>query len=196
MSILPVAQSFNSFIRHADVVKMSNFTLLTSLLSNDPKNGTFKSPLFYIFKAYSNNCLGTSIDTYVACDTFNTAQYKGIPYLDVTTTYSKETHTIFINVVNRYKDQAITTDIINTSGEFAGKAEASLVTTKDLQEAFTFDKQREYIPVKADIETKIKMLTYTFSPHSVDARLITPFLISCSMALAAAGYSSGAIARL
>ena len=31
MSVLPVAQSFNSFIRHADVVKMTNFTLLTSL---------------------------------------------------------------------------------------------------------------------------------------------------------------------
>jgi alpha-N-arabinofuranosidase len=34
-----VAQSFNSFIRHADVVKMGNFTMLTSLLASDPKKG-------------------------------------------------------------------------------------------------------------------------------------------------------------
>ena len=68
MSILPVAQSFNSFIRHADVVKMGNFTMLTSLLSSDPKKGTFKSPVFYTFKLFSNNCRGTSADTYVACD--------------------------------------------------------------------------------------------------------------------------------
>jgi alpha-N-arabinofuranosidase len=166
MSVLPVAQSFNSFIRHADVVKMGNFTMLTSLLSGDPKNGSFKSPLFYIFKAYSNNCLGTSIDTYVDCDTFNTEKYKGIPYLDVSTTYSNETHTVFINVVNRHKDKAITTDIINTSADFTGKAEVSLIAAKDLQEAFTFEKQHEYVPVKTDVETKNNKFTYSFPPHS------------------------------
>ena len=64
--------------------------MLTSLLSSDPKKGTFKSPVFYTFKLFSKNCRGTSADTYVACDTFNTEQYKGIPYLDVTTVYSKQ----------------------------------------------------------------------------------------------------------
>jgi len=166
MSVLPVAQSFNSFIRHADIVKMSNFTTLTSLLSSDPKKGTYKSPLFYIFKAYSNNCLGTAIDTYVACDTFNTEKYKGISYLDVSSTYSKEFNTVFINVVNRHRDKAITADIVTTSGEFTGKAEASLISAKDLQEAFSFDKQNEYIPVKNEVETKSSMLLYTFPPHS------------------------------
>ncbi|GAB2808218.1 alpha-L-arabinofuranosidase C-terminal domain-containing protein [Ferruginibacter profundus] len=166
MSVLPVAQSFNSFIRHADVVKMGNFTMLTSLLSGDPKKGTFKSPLFYIFKAYSNNCLGTSVDTYVACDTFNTEKYKGIPYLDVTSTYSKETNTVFINVVNRHKDKAITSEIANTSGDFTGKAEASLITGKDLQEGFVFDKQNEYVPVVTTIDVKNNKLTCTFPPHS------------------------------
>ena len=53
LNVLPVAQSLNSFIRHADVVKMGNFTMMTSLLSNDPQKGTFKSPLFYTFKLSS-----------------------------------------------------------------------------------------------------------------------------------------------
>ena len=56
MNVLPVAQCFNSFIRHADVVKMANFTAFSGLLSADPKNGTYKSPLFYTFKLFSNNC--------------------------------------------------------------------------------------------------------------------------------------------
>lgn len=166
MSILPVAQSFNSFIRHADVVKMGNFTMLTSLLSSDPKKGTFKSPLFYIFKAYSNNCLGTAVDTYVACDTFNTAKYKGMAFLDVTTTYSKEANTVFINVVNRHKDKAISADISNTSGMFIGKATASLIAGSNLQEGFVFEKQDQYIPVKTEVETKASQFTYTFPPHS------------------------------
>lgn len=167
LNILPVAQSFNSFIRHADVVKMGNFTAMTSLLSTDPKKGTFKSPLFYTFKLFSNNCLGKSVDTYVQCDTFNTEKYAGIPYLDVTTTYSKETNTVYINVVNRHKDKAITADIINTSSSaFTGKAEASVLNAADLNEAFSFDKQDQYVPVKKEADTKNNVFTYTFPPHS------------------------------
>ncbi|MEP6746965.1 MAG: alpha-L-arabinofuranosidase C-terminal domain-containing protein [Bacteroidota bacterium] len=166
MSILPVAQSFNSFIRHADVVKMSNFTALTSLLSDDPKKGTFKTPLFYIFKAYSNNCRGVSIDSYVACDTFNTEKYKGIPYLDVSAVYVAESKSVVVNVVNRHKDKAITADITNAAGGFTGKAEASLINAKELQEGFTFDKQDQYMPVKSEADTKNNQLTYTFPPHS------------------------------
>lgn len=173
MSVLPVAQSFNSFIRHADVVKMSNFTMLTSLLSTDPKKGTYKSPLFYIFKAYSVNCRGESIDTYVSCDTFNTEKYKGVPFLDVSACYSKETNTVFINVVNRHKDKPLTTDIISSSGSFSGKAEASIISMTDMQEPFSYDKQNEYIPAKKEVDASSGKFSYTFLPHSFTQIKIT-----------------------
>jgi len=166
MNVLPVAQSLNSFIRHADVVKMANFTTMTSLLASDPKQGTFKSPLFYTFKLFSNNCIGTSVDTYVACDTFNTEKYKGIPYLDVTTVYSKETNTVFVNVVNRSQDKAITANIINNSGVFSGKAEASMINSDDLKAAFEYDKQSQYKPVIKEANSSGNKLAYTFPPHS------------------------------
>ena len=166
MNILPVAQSFNSFIRHADVVKMGNFTMLTSLLSNDPQKGTFKSPLFHLFKAYSTNCLGTSVDTYVSCDTFNTEKNKGIPYLDVTATYSKENNTVFINVVNRHKDKTISADISSTSGDFTGKAITSLINVDKLNDPFSFDEQSQYVPVSKTIETKKNKVNCSFPPHS------------------------------
>ena len=141
-SVLPIAQCLNSFIRHADVVKMSNFTMMTSLLSSDREKGSFKSPLFYTFKLFSNNCLGNSIDTYVECDTFNTEKYKGIPYLDVTSVYNEEINTVYINVINRDKDKAISTEIINNSGKFSGKAEVSLVDSDSLDAPFTFDRSK------------------------------------------------------
>jgi alpha-L-arabinofuranosidase len=166
LNVLPVAQSLNSFIRHADIVRMTNFTAMTSLLSSDPKKGTYKSPLFYTFKLFSNNCLGNSVDTYVACDTFNTEKAKGIPYLDVSTVYSKETNTVFINVVNRNKDKAITADVTSTSGDFTGKAVASLISADKLNDPFTFDQQAQYLPVTKEIETKNNRVTCTFPPHS------------------------------
>jgi len=166
MNVLPIAQCLNSFIRHADVVKMANFTMLTSLLSSDPKKGTFKSPVFYTFKLFSNNCLGNSVDTYVACDTFNTELYKGIPYLDVTTSYSKETNTAYINVVNRQQDKSITADIINNSGDFSGKAEVSLINSDDLKAPFSIDKQAQYKPVTKEAKVTGNKLSFTFPAHS------------------------------
>jgi alpha-L-arabinofuranosidase len=165
-SVLPIAQSLNSFVRHADVVKMANFTMLTSLLSSDPKKGTYKSPLFYTFKLFSNNCLGSTIDTHILCDTFNTELYKGIPYLDVTSVYSKETGFVYINVINRHKDKSISADIINSSGNFKGNAEASIIKAESLDEAFSIDKQAQYIPVVKEIATENNKMTCTFPPHS------------------------------
>jgi alpha-N-arabinofuranosidase len=166
LSVLPIAQCFNSFIRHADIVKMANFTMLTSLLGSDKGKGTFKTPLFYIFKSFSNNCRGASVDTYVQCDTFNTPLFTGVPYLDVTTVYSKETNTVVINVVNRHKDKAISADIISQYGDFDGKAEVSLMSANDLNEAFTFDKQDEYKPSVKQIKTEKNKTVCLFPAHS------------------------------
>jgi len=166
LSTLAVAMYFNSFLRNADVVKMANFTLMTSLLQNDREKGSFKTPLFNTFKLFSNNCRGNSVDSYVECDTFNTKKYKGIPYLDVTTVHSKETNTVFINVVNRHKEQTIKTDIVNISGKFDGKAVAKLITGKSLNEPFTFDKQDQYIPVTNEINSDGNKISYSFPPHS------------------------------
>ena len=166
LSVLPIAECLNSFIRHADVVKMANFTMFTGLLASDRDKGTFKAPLFETFKLFSTNCRGNSIDTYVECDTFNTAKYKGIPYLDVTSVYSKETKTVYINVVNRNKDKAITAEISNSAGPFSGKAEVKVLTASSLEEPFAFDKQEQYKPVTKEIKTDGDRLSYSFPPHS------------------------------
>ncbi len=166
MGVLPIAECLNSFIRHADVVKMGNFTMATSLLSSDPKNGTFKSPLFYTFKLFSNNCLGTSVDTYVACDTFNTPIYKGINYLDATTVYSKENNAVFINVINRSERKSITADIISNAVDFSGKVVASVINSDDINALFSFDKQAQYMSVTKDVNLKGNKLSFTFPPHS------------------------------
>jgi alpha-N-arabinofuranosidase len=173
MAVLPIAQCLNSFIRHADVVKMANFTLLTSLLSNDPKNGTFKSPVFHTFKMFSNNCLGSSVDTYVACDTFGTEKYRGIPYLDVTAVYARANGTVYINVINRHQSMAIATDITAVSGDFSGKPEAAVINSDDLKAAFSYDKRSQYEPVTAPVKLNGNKLQYAFPPHSVTQIKVT-----------------------
>lgn len=166
LNVLPIAQSLNSFIRHADVVKMANFTMMTSLLSSDPKKGTYKSPLYYTFKLFSNNCRGESIDPYVACDTFSAGKYAGIPYLDVSTVYSKDNGSVVINVVNRHKDKAIQTEIIDQSGNFSGKPVISEISSADLSKAFSYENQNQYAPASKEASVRGNKIVYSFPPHS------------------------------
>jgi alpha-L-arabinofuranosidase len=166
LSVLPIAQCLNSFVRHADVVKMTNFTMMTSLLGSDKDRSTYKTPLFYLFKSFSNNCLGSAVDTYVACDTFNTEKYKGIPFLDVTTVYNNETNIVYINVVNRHKDKSIAADIQSISGEYTGKAEVCIINCSSLTENFSIDKQELYKPEVKEIKTEKNKISYSFAAHS------------------------------
>jgi alpha-N-arabinofuranosidase len=167
LSNLVVAQFFNAFIRHADMVKMANYTLLTSLLGRDLEGRTFRTPLFYTFKMFSTICHGMSLDVHVECDTFNTSgYYQGIPYLDVSAVYSEEMHLVIVNVVNRHRDEYIETEIISIAGGFKGKAKVKEIYSEDLQERYTYEKRGEYIPVPQEIPTRNTEFTHLFRPHS------------------------------
>ncbi len=82
------------------------------------------------------------------------------------TVYSKETNTTYINVINRHKDKAITTNIVSNSAEFTGKAEATLVAGNALNETFTYDKQNQYVPVTKEFKAEKNKFTYSFPAHS------------------------------
>jgi len=167
LATLATAQYFNSFIRHADVVKMANFTLFTSLLGRDREKGTFKTPLFHTFKLFSNNCLGMSLDVFVDCETFDTGDfYKNIPYLDVSSVYSNQTNSLMINVVNRHKDEDISTEIINSSGTFSANASVSEINSDDIRAVYTFNKQEQYIPAFKELAVKGNKFIYSFPAHS------------------------------
>jgi len=166
-AVLPVAQCLNSFIRHADVVKMANYTLMTSLIQTDPVKGSFKTPLFYAFKLFSNNCRGRSVDAFVACDTFNTERFNGIPYLDVTAVYSDESGTAYINVINRHQESAISTAVKLISGMTTGKAQITNINADNLDEPFVYDQESSYKPLIAEVDIRQGVISYNFPPHSI-----------------------------
>lgn len=168
LSTLALAQYFNAFLRHADLIKMANFTLLTSILGRDPQTGqTYKSPLFYAFKLYSTRCRGESLATLVDCGTFAAGPYPRIPDLDVSSVYNPATRQIVINVVNRSRDQAITADIRNAAGAFAGPATASLITSPDTDNRpYSWAARDTYAPIVKTIPVNGPGLVFEFPAHS------------------------------
>ena len=169
LSTLAIAEYFNAFLRHADVLKMANFTLLTSILGRDPKtDATYKSPSFYTFKLFSTRCRGAALDVFVGCDTFRTSDYyTQIPYLDVSAVYNPSARQVVINVVNRHKDQAIATDIRSVTGTFTGTATVSLVTSDDTSNRpYAYEARDTYLPKTEQVPASGATLHYVFPAHS------------------------------
>ena len=164
---LAMAEYFNAFIRHANVVKMANYTMMTSLLSRDQHGHLYKAPNFYTFKLFSNNCRGTSLKPLVKSDTFSTSDYyQNIPYLDVSSTYNKKTNSLVINVVNRHKKKAVTTDIKSNSGDFAGTASVTTINSNNIKASYTYAKRKDYVPEPKNVKARGNNFTYSFPAHS------------------------------
>jgi alpha-N-arabinofuranosidase len=118
---LVAAQHLNSFIRHADIVKMANITMLSSLVGYSPE-GDFKSGLYQAFYLYSNNARGTALDVYADGEKYSNRAFNDIPYLDVTAVLSESAKLLVVNVVSRHEEKALPADIFLQSGAFTGAA--------------------------------------------------------------------------
>jgi alpha-N-arabinofuranosidase len=118
-SALLVAQHLNSFIRHADIVKMANITMLSSLVGISP-DGDYKNALYEPFYLFCNNSRGTALDVFVNGPKYSNKIFNDIPYLDVTAVLNESTKTLVVNVVNRNESAAMPADILLQSGDYQG----------------------------------------------------------------------------
>lgn len=161
---LMLAQHLNSFIRHADVVKMANITMITALVGNSPE-GDYKNTLYYPFYLYSHNSRGTALDVLTICEKYNSDVFKDVPYLDVTAVVNEATKEVVINVVNRHETKALATDIVLQSGEYTGTAKVNEVNGETVNSTNT--KAREEVKtVTKDLKFKGNTIRYTFPAHS------------------------------
>lgn len=167
---LMVAQHLNSFIRHADIVKMANITMLSSLAGYSPE-GDFRNALFKSFYLYSNNCFGTALDVTTSCEKYNNSVFNDIPYLDVTAVLNDSTKTLVVNVVNRHETNAITADIVMQTGEFTGNARANEVNGK-IAAPGNPRAEEAVNSTSNDIKFKGNTIKYSFPAHSLTQLMI------------------------
>ena len=167
---LMVAQHLNSFIRHADIVKMANITMLSSLVGNSP-DGDYKNALYQAFYLYSNNARGTALDVYVDSEKYSNKVFNDIPYLDVTAVLNDASKTLVVNVVNRNETNAMTSDIILQSGDYAGNATVKEVNGESVTSTNTKTNEAVSIATK-QIQFNGNKINYSFPAHSFTQMLI------------------------
>lgn len=168
---LVLAQHLNSFLRHADIVKMANLTMLSSLVGTSP-DGDYKNALYNAFYLYSNNCTGTSLDVYTNCEKFSNKVFTDVPYLDVTAVMNDSSKVLVVNVINRNETTPIQTDIVLQAGNFAGTANVSELNGKSLTDRGS--KAQPAVTVNSkEIKFKGNVVNYNFPAHSL-TQLILP----------------------
>jgi len=167
---LVLAQHLNSFIRHADIVKMANITMLSSLVGTSPE-GDFKNAFYPAFYLYSNNSHGTSLDVSVNCEKYSNKIFHDIPYLDVTAIMNDSNKTLVVNVVNRSETDALGADIILESEEFNGNATINEINGPSVTSANT--KSHEAVAIATrQIQFQGNKINYSFPAHSFTQMLI------------------------
>jgi alpha-N-arabinofuranosidase len=174
---LVIAGFLNAFIRNADIVKMANMAQLVNVIApvfTDEK-GMFKQTIYFPLQLFAAHVYGTALDVFVDCKKYNTdkfflglgettTQQTGVPYLDVSATYKDGEVTI--NVVNRNKEEAITTDILSQSGSFTGAFSVYEVNGPDVKSRNDFGKEVVKTTEKPALTANSNKITYSFPPHS------------------------------
>lgn len=164
---LVVALFLNTFIRHANVVKMANLAQLVNVIA--PMMITdgqlWKQTTWYPLQLFSTLSRGISLENFVECDKYDAGEYKQVPYLDISTVYNRAAHELILNVVNRHKEKAIETAIINETGKLGQTARVYEVDGNDLADENSLTRTS----VKTAERTLVlngNTFTYSFPAHS------------------------------
>jgi alpha-L-arabinofuranosidase len=173
---LVVASFLNAFIRNADVVKIANMAQLVNVIAPIFTNegGLFLQTIYHPLALFAQHAHGTALDVFVDSETYNTGSFalglgeqradlKNVPFLDVSATVNGDE--VIINVVNRHKDKAITTDILALEGQFTGQFEVFEVNGPDIKAMNDFGKTNVMTKSKS-LKGKGDKVTYSFPAHS------------------------------
>lgn len=167
---LILAQHLNSFVRHADIVKMANLTMLSSLVGYAP-DGHYRNTMFHAFSLFSQNAHGISLDVHTDCGTYTTDVFDDIPYLDVTAVLNETDDMLVVNVINRHETDAQTASIELQNGEFTGTATVNVLNGDTPTATITRDRQDVAIAT-SEIRARGTELSYRFPAHSLTQMLI------------------------
>lgn len=163
---LVVAGFLNTFIRNAHIVKMANMAQLVNVIAPIFTNekDMYRQTIYFPLAMYSANSHGVSLDAFVDSPTFDTEQWKSVPYLDVSVAYQEDN--VVINVINRHKDLPITAEIQSQQGHFSGDFSVHEVNGPDIKTENTFGSEPIKTVEKPKLQVDGNSFSYEFPAHS------------------------------
>jgi alpha-N-arabinofuranosidase len=159
---LAMGMFFNSFFRHADVVKMANLAQMVNVIAPimTNKQGLYLQPTYFPIVEYGKQRGNTAVSAWVQAPASN---------LDVSATYNTKDRSVYVNVLNRSKSQDISTRVENQEGTLARNVDVWQMNYPDLKATHTFGDDKKVVPTTRTFAATVERngFVYTFPAHSL-----------------------------
>lgn len=168
---LAMGMFFNSFIRHANVVKMANLAQIVNVIAPifTNKDGLFLQPIYFPIAEYAKQRGNQSLDAWVSAPTYRTGNRPPLRYLDVSATHDAKSGAVYVNVLNRSETMDLTARIENATGKLDSAADIWEMNHPDIKAVHTFGDDRKVRPVvkRANLALSQNAFEYRFPKHSL-----------------------------
>jgi alpha-L-arabinofuranosidase len=168
---LAMGMFFNSFIRHAHIVKMANLAQIVNVIAPifTNKTGLFLQPIFFPIAEYGKQKGNTALDLWVSSPTYTPSGRPPLKCLDTSATFDGRNKVLYLNVLNRSEKQDILTQIESQTGELQPAAEIWQMNSQDLKATHTFGKDSALRPKTGTVALQPAKQGYSvlFPAHSL-----------------------------
>ncbi|MDZ4796600.1 MAG: alpha-L-arabinofuranosidase C-terminal domain-containing protein [Bryobacteraceae bacterium] len=168
----------NSFLRHADVVRMANLAQLVNALAPivSNKDGVFLQSIFYPIAEYGKQRGNSALDLLVSSPSAHTAGGKDIAMLDVSGSWDPKRRLVYINVLNRSADTDVPAQLDSVDGRISGNVRVWQMRHDDLRATHDFGRDRTLLPKTSTVpvNTASKTFSYTFPRASLTILSFAP----------------------
>lgn len=162
---LVVATLLNTFVNHANIVKIANMAQLVNVIApifTDEKS-LFLQTIYYPLQLFASNSRGAALELFVESPGYSSGRYEHVPYLDVSAAY--DNGSVVINAVNRHQDEPMDVVFEAQDKQFSGDFEAAEVNGPDIKAENTFGVTKVQT-VRRSVSSQGKTLRCKLPPHS------------------------------
>jgi alpha-N-arabinofuranosidase len=130
---LVVATFLNSFVNHAQIVKIANMAQLVNVIAPIFTNekGLFLQTIYYPLQLFANNTKGKALELFIEAPKYKTKRFDEVSYLDASAGY--DNGSLVMNVVNRHKDQPLDAEFVLEDKTFSGPVSVTEVNGPELK---------------------------------------------------------------
>jgi len=162
---LVVATFLNSFLNHANIVKMANMAQLVNVIAPMFTNekGMFLQTIYYPLQLFANNNKGQALELFRHSPVYESKRFGGVPYLDASASYDQGS--LVLNAVNRHQDQPLDLTVDLQDCAFTGEMAIFEVNGPDIKA------ENDFGVTKVQTKTRSagvsgKTTTIRLAPHS------------------------------
>lgn len=168
--VLQVGLILNTFIRRSDVVKIACIAQLVNVIApimTEKGGDAWRQTIYYPYYFASRFGRGTALQLTFECPTYDTENYKGVTFADVSAVHNEDDGTVTVFAINRHATETVDLAISLQGFDGLKVIDHQVMTHDDLRAVNVADNQKEVAP-KAGTGAAVDgdTLTAALAPYS------------------------------